>query len=122
MLNIQVFSLQTKEEIEEANLKDQETSSNDSKSSSRENTKSSLNANTDSLEKTEEVTSPTKHRISGGIQALMSKLNLVKTDNSHKDNMLSPLDIDMYCNSNTGKGCADPNAFVQIKKGHAIYL
>lgn len=85
-------------------MKDQETSSNDSKSSSRENTKSSLNANTDSVEKTEEVTSPTKHRISGGIQALMSKLNLVKTDNSNKDNMLSPLDIDMYCNSNTGKG------------------
>lgn len=109
--NIQLFPLQSKEEIEEASLKEQETSSNDSKSSSRENTKTSLNANTDSLEKTEEVTSPTKHRISGGIQALMSKLNLVKTDNSHKDNLLSPLDIDMYCNSNTGKDDSSSEEF-----------
>ena len=104
MTNIYYFPSQSKEELEEASLKDQDTSSNDSKSSSRENTKTSINALTDSAEKSEEVMSPTKHRISGGIQALMSKLNLVKTDNSHKDNMISPLDIDMYCNSNTGKG------------------
>uniref|UniRef100_A0A6A7FVB2 non-specific serine/threonine protein kinase n=2 Tax=Hirondellea gigas TaxID=1518452 RepID=A0A6A7FVB2_9CRUS len=55
--------------------------------------------------------SPTKSlRISGGIQALMSKLNLVKTDNSssagsaadtNKENMICPFDIDLYCNSNT---------------------
>ncbi|XP_050691737.1 leucine-rich repeat serine/threonine-protein kinase 1-like isoform X4 [Eriocheir sinensis] len=114
---VQGHRVKTKEEIEEANLKDQETSSNDSKSSSRENTKSSLNANTDSVEKTEEVTSPTKHRISGGIQALMSKLNLVKTDNSHKDNMLSPLDIDMYCNSNT-----ETALHIAVKNKHHIIV
>ncbi|CAL4058692.1 unnamed protein product, partial [Meganyctiphanes norvegica] len=76
--------------------------SNDSKASSRENTKinSMSIEEKESAEKTEEVISPTKHRISGGIQALMSKLNLVKND-SQKENLISPLDIDMYCNSNT---------------------
>ena len=54
-------------------------------------------------------TSPTKAlRISGGIQALMSKLNLVKTDSSARDgskdiNKICPFDIDLYCNSNTGQ-------------------
>ncbi|XP_063840315.1 leucine-rich repeat serine/threonine-protein kinase 1-like isoform X2 [Scylla paramamosain] len=114
---VQGHRVKSKEELEEGSLKDQETSSNDSKSSSRENTKSSLNANTDSAEKTEEVTSPTKHRISGGIQALMSKLNLVKTDNAHKDNMLSPLDIDMYCNSNT-----ETALHIAVKNKHHIIV
>ncbi|XP_069190679.1 leucine-rich repeat serine/threonine-protein kinase 1-like isoform X2 [Procambarus clarkii] len=99
---VQGVKLKTKEEQErERHEKEQDDSSNDSKSSSRENTKTNINLNVDLVEKTDEVASPTKHRISGGIQALMSKLNLVRTDSNQKDNMISPLDIDMYCNSNT---------------------
>ncbi|XP_064112289.1 leucine-rich repeat serine/threonine-protein kinase 1-like isoform X1 [Macrobrachium nipponense] len=99
---IQATKIKTKEELDkERHLKDHETISNDSKSSSRENSKTSIEVSTELAENSDEVTSPTKHRISGGIQALMSKLNLVRTENNPKDNMLSPLDIDMYCNSNT---------------------
>ncbi|XP_063611108.1 leucine-rich repeat serine/threonine-protein kinase 1-like [Penaeus indicus] len=99
---IQATKVKTKEEIEkERQQKEMDSSSNDSKSSSRENTKTSIDSTSDLAEKSDDVASPTKHRISGGIQALMSKLNLVKTDANQKDNMISPLDIDMYCNSNT---------------------
>ncbi|XP_068220598.1 leucine-rich repeat serine/threonine-protein kinase 1 isoform X12 [Palaemon carinicauda] len=99
---VQATKVKTKEESDkERHQKNHETISNDSKSSSRENSKTSIEVSTDVAENSDEVTSPTKHRISGGIQALMSKLNLVRTENNSKENMLSPLDIDMYCNSNT---------------------
>ncbi|XP_042874450.1 leucine-rich repeat serine/threonine-protein kinase 1-like isoform X4 [Penaeus japonicus] len=99
---IHATKVKTKEEMEkERQQKEMDSSSNDSKSSSRENTKTSIDSTSDLAEKSDDVASPTKHRISGGIQALMSKLNLVKTDANQKDNMISPLDIDMYCNSNT---------------------
>ncbi|KAK7078388.1 hypothetical protein SK128_010659 [Halocaridina rubra] len=99
---VQATKVKTKEDLEkERHQKDPETLSSDSKSSSRENSKTSIENSTDIHESSDEVSSPTKHRISGGIQALMSKLNLVRTESSPKDNMISPLDIDMYCNSNT---------------------
>lgn len=42
-------------------------------------------------------------RISGGIQALMSKLNLSRPDVlDNKEDSVCPFDIDLYCNSNTG--------------------
>lgn len=104
MLIILLSSTQTKEDYEKENsLKDQDaSSSSDSKSSSRESSKTGIPSSS-TPDKTEEVTSPTKHRISGGIQALMSKLNLVRPDTTQRDNMISPLDIDLYCNSNTGE-------------------
>ncbi|KAK9885098.1 hypothetical protein WA026_009320 [Henosepilachna vigintioctopunctata] len=59
---------------------------------------------------TDEVTSPrspTKRRISDGIQSIMSKLNLnrsrsfEKEVNSNLNAFICPLKVDMYCNNNT---------------------
>ncbi|KAA0183484.1 hypothetical protein HAZT_HAZT011028 [Hyalella azteca] len=53
------------------------------------------------------ATSPSKGaRISGGIQALMSKLNLSRPEaksGDEKEDTVCPFEIDLYCNSNTGK-------------------
>jgi ankyrin repeat protein len=52
------------------------------------------------------VVSPTRRRISDGIQSILSKLNLSR-DNSTETNVdpnsssICPLRIDMYCNNNT---------------------
>ncbi|XP_015840648.1 leucine-rich repeat serine/threonine-protein kinase 1 isoform X3 [Tribolium castaneum] len=52
------------------------------------------------------VLSPTKRRISDGIQSILSKLNLSRDNSSESDvdpnsSMICPLRIDMYCNNNT---------------------
>ncbi|KRT85722.1 Ankyrin repeat-containing protein [Oryctes borbonicus] len=51
------------------------------------------------------VVSPTKRRISNGIQSLMSKLNLSRETSVENDydqvSVICPLRIDMYCNNNT---------------------
>ncbi|KAK4295198.1 hypothetical protein Pmani_032225 [Petrolisthes manimaculis] len=110
--------IKTKEDYEKENsLKDQDaSSSSDSKSSSRESSKTGIPSSS-TPDKTEEVTSPTKHRISGGIQALMSKLNLVRPDATQRDNMISPLDIDLYCNSNT-----ETALHIAVKNKHHIIV
>ena len=55
-----------------------------------------------------ESESPTRHRIADSIHTLMTKLSLVRGGNasgelSEGENVISPLNIDIYCNSNTGK-------------------
>ncbi|KAJ8942684.1 hypothetical protein NQ314_010008 [Rhamnusium bicolor] len=52
------------------------------------------------------VLSPTRKRISDGIQSIMSKLNLsrensLESENDPNTKLICPLRIDMYCNNNT---------------------
>ncbi|XP_075215251.1 leucine-rich repeat kinase [Lycorma delicatula] len=59
----------------------------------------------DSEENNEEVLSPTRRRISDGIQSIMSRLNLGNrngnTSPESNERMISPWDIDAYCNNGT---------------------
>lgn len=51
------------------------------------------------------MTSPTRRRISDGIQSIMSKLNLgissVTNSNDINERMISPWNIDDYCNQHS---------------------
>lgn len=54
--------------------------------------------------KTEPNISPTKKRLSNGIQSMISKLSLrnnAEKEEERTDTEISPLDLDLYCNNNT---------------------
>lgn len=57
----------------------------------------------DNEEAAEEVISPTRRRISDGIQSIMSRLNLGNKNGNSDSNekMISPWDINAYCNNST---------------------
>ncbi|KAF4523571.1 hypothetical protein B566_EDAN014882, partial [Ephemera danica] len=56
----------------------------------------------DDEQKATDLLSPTRRRISNGIQSIMSKLNLSRQEATVKnETQLSPLLLDLYCNNNT---------------------
>lgn len=58
----------------------------------------------DERQKTELNISPTKKRLSNGIQNMISKLSLrnnIEKEEERTDTEISPLDLDLYCNNNT---------------------
>ncbi|CAB3385193.1 Hypothetical predicted protein [Cloeon dipterum] len=56
----------------------------------------------DEEQKANDILSPTRRRISNGIQSIMSKLNLSKQEPTvSNETELSPLLLDLYCNNNT---------------------
>ncbi|XP_076065875.1 leucine-rich repeat serine/threonine-protein kinase 1-like isoform X3 [Oratosquilla oratoria] len=108
---VQATKVKTREEIEkDIKLREElscEGKNNDNEKSSEDNNEGLAD------EKTDDVVNLTKHRISGSIQALMSKLNLVKPEHMQRENMISPMDIDMYCNSST-----ETSLHVAVKNKH----
>ena len=61
-----------------------------------------IRTNKEDEQKLNDLISPTRKRISNGIQSIMSKLNLSKQEPVVTNEMeLSPLLLDLYCNNNT---------------------
>ncbi|KAB7496364.1 Leucine-rich repeat serine/threonine-protein kinase 1 [Armadillidium nasatum] len=48
-----------------------------------------------------ETLSPSRPRIAGSIHSLMTKLNLVRGEPDNGESLISPLNVDLYCNNNS---------------------